>query len=158
MLTLVAGDYRDFDSEPGFCYHLGSYFDAMYEDEWFLDDFAQRLLKDVDRIDLNGRGVAALWDLHIPPEWIAGGTKTLLCLKHTDRWTSLTRMGENCYKYLQEIAQHKDIRLAVTGPCFFSEEDLKYGPVFFERSQKLVYTCDDFAHEMILEVHEYVKN
>lgn len=95
MLTIVTGDYRDFESDSHFYYHLGNYFQAMYEDAWFLDSFAERVIKDVDHVDLEGRGVDALWANRIPPDRISGGSQTLLCLRHTNIWTSLSRMGEN---------------------------------------------------------------
>lgn len=158
MLIIVTGDYRDFESDSHFYYHLGNYFQAMYEDAWFLDSFAERVIKDVDHVDLEGRGVDALWANRIPPDRISGGSQTLLCLRHTNIWTSLSRMGENCYKFLQELAQQKNIRVAATTYYAFSQEDLSYGPVWFERSQRCASNEFEFAMLMGEEFERYVSH
>ena len=43
----------------------------------------------------------------------------------------MSRMGENCYHWLMDIAEEKDICGVITTFVFFRENDLQGRPVYF---------------------------
>lgn len=56
-----------------------------------------------------------LLDRGIGYDRLCGGTKTLLLMRHMDDMICLGRMGPNCYPYLHEITEMKDVLVGVDG-------------------------------------------
>lgn len=156
MLSLYSAKYEELSGMPGFTMHPSKVFARDWDESWFESDFARRVIKDIDGVDIGTGGVNGLWFNGLKPDDIAGGSKTLLLLANTDRWTSITRMGENCFKFLQELASTRPrMRMGVTNYMFFSESDMQLCPVYFERSVELARTREQFYWAMVREVSEF---
>lgn len=149
MLSLIAGGRAELRDTQGLCLNVVNKFWNTYEDEWLEDAFVRRLVREVEGINLNDNQTVleALRAEGMAPEDMAGGVLALILIKFTDTLISMTRMGPNCYKYLFEICRQQDKRLALTGFCAPTNDDISGCPILFENTGALVSTQDEFVAE-----------
>lgn len=126
--------------------------------EWLNDSFSRAVISDIDHVDvMDTRTVEdiLLFDYRLFPNMLATGTKNLILCKFypgdgSDEWryNRMGFMGENCFKWLNMAAQDRDIHMVTVGFRMFTEEDMQYGPVFFEDLQRVATTVDEFRQCM----------
>ena len=104
MLNIYYGDMDDA------VYNTASYFKYDYEDEWITDDFVKEMIRDVDHSEVLSSGVVDSPVLGmIPPTGLSGGVKTLILVKfEKDKIFNASTCGDNCAKWLLEIAKDED--------------------------------------------------
>ena len=93
-------------------YHPPTFFDNVYQDEWITDPFSVRIIKEVDQSDVIGPHVISSPFLgSISTKEISGGVKTLILMKFDDsgKIFNASVCGDNCAKWIYEIAQEKDL-------------------------------------------------
>ena len=107
MLNIYFGDM------PEAIYNTEVYFKNTYQDQWLCDDFAKRVIKGVDKSEVLDTHLIKSPVLGlIPPIMLSGGTKTLLLIKNKpDMVFNASTCGDNCAKYILEIAKLKDITI-----------------------------------------------
>ena len=81
-------------------------------------------------------------------EDLSSGTKSLILSKRYDKLYRMTMMGPNCYKYLMDIADEKDVYMGCSNYAFFTDEDLKGRKVHFVNTDDYVSTAEDFAEHV----------
>lgn len=105
MLKIYFGDMEEaiFDTS--------NYFDVTYEDDWITSEFGKKVIKDIDKSDVIGENCIQSPVLgQIPPTSISGGTKTLLLIyNEPENVFNASTCGDNCAKWILEIAKEKDI-------------------------------------------------
>ena len=104
MLNIFFGDVDDA------IYNTSTYFKNSYKDTWFQDEFAQRMIKSIDRATPVGDGV---FDSHvlgkITPLQFSGGLKTLLLIYNVpDLVFNASTCGDNCAWWILRIAKLKE--------------------------------------------------
>ena len=107
MLNIYFGDM------PEAIYNTEVYFKNTYQDQWLCDDFAKRVIKGVDKSEVLDTHLIKSPVLGlIPPLMLSGGTKTLLLIKNNpDMVFNASTCGDNCAKYILEIARQQDITI-----------------------------------------------
>lgn len=107
MLNIYFGDM------PEAIYNTGVYFKNTFQKEWICDDFAKRVIKGVDKSEVIDANLIKSPVLGmIPPTLLSGGTKTLLLIKNKpDMVFNASTCGDNCAKYILEIAKTQDITI-----------------------------------------------
>lgn len=107
MLSIFFGEM------PEAIYNTEVYFKNTYQDQWLCDDFAKRVIKGVDKSEVLDTHLIKSPVLGlIPPVMLSGGTKTLLLIKNNpDMVFNASTCGDNCAKYILEIAKLKDITI-----------------------------------------------
>ena len=107
MLNIYFGDM------PEAIYNTEVYFKNTYQDQWLCDDFAKRVIKGVDKSEVLDTHLIKSPVLGlIPPVMLSGGTKTLLLIKNNpDMVFNASTCGDNCAKYILEIARQQDITI-----------------------------------------------
>ena len=107
MLRIFFGDM------PEAIYNTSLYFDNTYEDEWFEDEFAKRVIKKIDKsVVLGPHAIESPVLGVISPERLAGGTKTLLLMRNfPDMVFNASTCGDNCAKFIMEIAKSKELTI-----------------------------------------------
>lgn len=107
MLTIIYGDTKDS------IYNTNVYFKNTYDAEWIESDLAKKMIKDVDDSDvLGGECIQSPVLGQIPPERLSGGVKTLLLiLNKPDKIFNASTCGDNCAKWILEIAKTQDITI-----------------------------------------------
>ena len=107
MLSVYYGDM------PEAIYNTAVYFKNVYEDEWITEPFAQKMILDVDKSIVLGDAVIDSPFLgKIPPVDLSGGVKTLILMKNEpDKIFNASTCGDNCAKWILEIAKEQDITI-----------------------------------------------
>lgn len=107
MLNIYFGDMSDA------IYNTKVFFDNAYEDEWLLDEFAKRLIKEIDKSEvIDAQMIKSPVLGVISPTALSGGTKTLLLIKnYTDKVFNASMCGDNCAKYILELARNRELTI-----------------------------------------------
>lgn len=139
-----------FGEMPEAIYNTEVYFKNTYQDQWLCDDFAKRVIKGVDKSEVLDTHLIKSPVLGlIPPVMLSGGTKTLLLIKNNpDMVFNASTCGDNCAKYILEIAREEDITI-----------NLRHIMRFGKRFQARVLNDDvivDNMEQMIILAAKYV--
>ena len=107
MLHIYFGDM------PEAIYNTEVYFKHTYEEEWLEDDFAKAVIKGVDKSNVLDKHLIQSPVLGmIPPLMLSGGTKTLLLIKNCpEQVFNASTCGDNCAKYILQIAKKRDVTI-----------------------------------------------
>ena len=107
MLHIYFGDM------PEAIYNTEVYFKHTYEEEWLEDNFAKAVIKGVDKSKVLDKHLILSPVLGmIPPLMLSGGTKTLLLIKNCpDQIFNASTCGDNCAKYILQIAKKRDVTI-----------------------------------------------
>ncbi len=107
MLRIFFGDM------PDAIYNTEVYFKNMYVEDWFMDDFAKKVIKKVDKsevLDISAIKSPVLGI--IPPTSLSGGVKTLLLIKnYPEKVFNASTCGDNCAKFILELAKERDVTI-----------------------------------------------
>lgn len=147
---------------------VDSYFNDMYEDEWFdpQDDVITQMVKDIDDSILIGRAVDSPYLGMISITELSGGVKTLIMMYKMEGFvTDLIVLGNNCQDWLLRIAKERDITVCTTGYDMLFDDCneevvarcLNNGEIIKGQSQWL-YSLNKFMKETEKERQEYFNN
>lgn len=104
---------------PNTVHDTGLLFRQTYDESWLSDHFVRRLIKSIDKSDVNGQCIISPILGQIPPEYLSGGCKAMIMLykgvyEEYDRHFDMTYMGRNCEEWLYQISQMKDLEICCT--------------------------------------------
>ena len=104
-------------------YNTSVFFRHGYKDEWITDPFARKVIEDVDKSEVIGPNLIrspVLGD--ISPERLSGGTKALILMKNYPRKLfNASNCGDNCAKWILELAKDKDFAINLLHVMNFGE-------------------------------------
>lgn len=145
MLKVFLGDMPDAIYAPPI------YFDAMYEDEWLIDELSKEMILDVDKSIVVGPHMIESPVLGpIPPSDLSGGVKTLILIAFDDtKIFNASACGDNCAKWLLEIGKRKDIIINLRHLMIFKEEPFT---IQIMNDDSTVHTREEF----LFKVHEFI--
>ena len=127
-------------------YHPPVYFDNTYEDDWITNDLSVRMIKDVDKSDVVGPHLIQSPVLGpISTKELSGGVKTLMLLAFDEsgKVFNASACGDNCAKWILEIAKDKDLTVNL-------RHIMNFGDGEFEAK---ILNTGDAVHNML----EFVK-
>lgn len=103
--------------------YVSDYFDAQYEQSWFQKPLAREIINDIDKSEyVSGEYIESPVLGGISPLLLSTGCKALLLLLNEDDIiVSGERMGDNCFKWVLEIAKEKDITITLNHGVKFEE-------------------------------------
>ena len=109
MLHIYYGD-PDWEN---YIYNPKACFDNTYEDSWITDPMTKRMVRDVDKSEVIGPGLIESPFLGpIPPERLSGGVRTLILMNFDSSHVfNASACGNNCAKWILEIAKEKDLTI-----------------------------------------------
>ena len=122
MLSIYLGDMETA------IYHPPTYFDNMYEDEWLSDPLSVEMIEDVDRSKVIGPHLIESPVLGpISPKELSGGVKTLILMAfdENDRVFNASVCGDNCAKWILQIAKQKDLTINLRHIMDFGEKSFE---------------------------------
>lgn len=98
---------------PSAIYNTEVYFKNSYDKAWLMDDFAKKVIKQVDRSEVvDAEAIKSPVLGIIPPTSLSGGAKTLLLIKNCpDLVFNASTCGDNCAKLILEMAKKQDITI-----------------------------------------------
>ncbi|MCD8104964.1 MAG: DUF4869 domain-containing protein [Lachnospiraceae bacterium] len=91
------------------------YFNSVYQDEWLMEDFVKSIILDVDKSEVISPHLIESPVLGpIGPRNLSGGTKTLILMyKDKEHIFNATNCGDNCAKWILEIAGKQDLTICL---------------------------------------------
>ncbi len=94
-------------------FNTDMYFNNVYEDQWLTDAFAARVIRTIDKSEVLGpNAIQSPYLGVISPEKLAGGTKTLLLMRHCpDMVFNASTCGDNCAPFILELAKDRDLTI-----------------------------------------------
>lgn len=89
------------------------YFKNTYRDAWILDDFAKKVIADVDKSKVIGANAIESPVLGmISPLQLSGGCKALLLMRNEPSKTfNASNCGDNCARWILELAKERDFTI-----------------------------------------------
>ena len=104
-------------------YNPPMYFRNQYEDSWITDELATAMIRDVDKSEVISSHLIESPVLGaIGPEQLSGGVQTLMLMAFdtTGKIFNASAGGDNCAKWIIEIARKKDLTIALHNIMGFS--------------------------------------
>ena len=149
MFTIIYGD------EPRSIYNTNVYFKNTYESEWLESELAKKMIQDVDDSEvLSGECIKSPVLGQIPPERLSGGVKTLLLmLNEPDRIFNASTCGDNCAKWILEIAKQKDLTINLRHMMNFGKDTdfeikIKNGGEVVHSMKELIPIASKYLNQM----------
>lgn len=108
MLKIYLGNME------GAVYYPPTYFDNQYEDEWITNPLSVDMIKDVDKSVVIGPHLIESPVLGpISVRELSGGVKTLMLMAFDENGKvfNASACGDNCAKWILEIAKRKDLTI-----------------------------------------------
>ena len=108
-------------------YNTSLYFDNSYEDEWIISPMAKRIIKDIDNSDvLDVECIKSPVLGLITPTSLSGGTKTLLLMMGEPEIVfNASTCGDNCAKWILELAKDKDLTVNLRHIMDFGDDNFE---------------------------------
>lgn len=129
--------------------HHPTHFYALFDESWLEEDWAQRAVRDIDHIPPEKSIHQALWDRGITYQQLSGGVKTLLLIRHMDGLFEFERMGYNCYPYLMEIADMREVFVGMSYVHSEFDDNIIKGRAFeYLNTGAIMHTQDELLEEM----------
>ena len=94
---------------------MRSYFKNTYNDKWITDELSARMIKSVDHSEVIDKNTikSPLFGL-ISPVGLSGGVKTLILIANDSKHVfNASNYGDNCAKWILEIAKQKDFFVVI---------------------------------------------
>lgn len=108
---------------PNTIYDVDNVFDLEYEDEWLEDPFVKDMILDVDKTKvISSHLLESPVFGAMAPEGLSGGVKALIMMLKTDFVIWATACGDNCSKWIIEIAKKKDLTISLEHLMEFPDE------------------------------------
>ena len=152
MLTII------YEDEPRSIYNTNVYFKNTYESEWLESELAKKMIQDVDDSEvLGGECIKSPVLGQIPPERLSGGVKTLLLmLNEPDRIFNASTCGDNCAKWILEIAKQKDLTINLRHMMNFGKDTdfeikIKNGGEVVHSMKELIPIASKYLNQMVQE-------
>lgn len=122
MLQIYFGDVE------GEVYNTSLYFKNQYEDAWITDELSVKMIRDVDSSEVIGPHLIESPVLGpISPLQLSGGVKTLILMAFdkSGRIFNASAGGDNCAKWIIEIAKRKDLTIVLHNIMNFKDLDIQ---------------------------------
>lgn len=121
MLSIYFGEM------PDAIYNTAVYFKNSYQDKWITAPLAVEMIKDVDRSDVVSASLIESPVLGaITPIQLSGGVKTLLLIANDKEHVfNASTCGDNCAKWILQIAQKRKVVINLRHLMDFGDEPFK---------------------------------
>lgn len=137
-----------FGTMPEAIYNTAVYFKNTYRDSWITDEFAVKIIKDVDKSDVVSASVIESPVLgSITPLMLSGGVKTLLLVRHDRKHVfNASTCGDNCAKWLLYLARDRKVVVNFHHVMDFGREPFRIRVL---NSGKIVHTMTELIEESV---------
>lgn len=131
---------------------VNKYFNFRKKKDWFNEESVKKIIKGIDdTIAVKDEYLESPVFGGMAPERLSGGCKAVIMLDVIDNINIYaTKCGDNCAKYIQEIAESKDIRITLHHPMIFGDD---VHAVFID-SNKEVHSYREYIEEFYRLWHE----
>ena len=125
-------------------YNTSVYFKNTYRDEWITDELSVQMIRDVDKSVVEGPHMIESPVLGpISPKELSGGVKTLILIyKDRSHVFNASNCGDNCAKWLLQIAKDEDVTINLRHIMDFGADEFAIEIV---NVNKVVYNMKEFV-------------
>lgn len=125
-------------------YDTSTYFKFSYEPQWFEDDMVKKMVLDVDQSKvLSGAAIESPFLGVIPPTSLSGGVKTLILIyKEKEKIFNASNCGDNCSKWLLEMAKDADFTINLRHIMDFKNSEFE---IKILNTNQIVTNMQDFV-------------
>lgn len=119
MLKIFFGDLENE------IYNPPTYFLNQYEEDWITTDLSRKMILDVDKSEVvSARVIDSPYLGAITPRELSGGVKTLMLMAYdnSDYVFNASACGDNCSKWIKEIARNKDLTITLHHIMHFDDD------------------------------------
>ncbi len=112
-----------FGEHPDEIYNTEVYYANQYDKNWVMDPFAQKIIREIDSSTVIAPDVIQndVFGSFSSTE-LSSGVKTMLLIQNQpNRIFNISNCGDNCAKYLLELAQKRDIKVCLHHVMQFDE-------------------------------------
>ena len=105
-------------------YNTEIYYENQYDKNWVMDEFAQKIIREIDDSEVIGPDVIRndIFGTFGSTE-LSAGVKTLLLIRNQPKKIfNISNCGDNCAKYLLELAEDRDIKVTLHHAMDFGQE------------------------------------
>ena len=144
MLRIVFGDVDNS------VYHPPTYFDNTYQDEWITDPRTVEMVRDVDRSEVvSARAIDSPFLGSISVKELSGGVKTLILMMFDEsgKIFNASACGDNCAKWICEMARDKDLTINLHHVMDFSS--CEGFEAYMVNTGKTVHSFEEYLDEAL---------
>lgn len=130
--------YINFGSMDREIYNPAVYFGNQYDEDWIVDPLSVKMIADVDKSKVVGPRLIDSPVLGaITPKELSGGVKTLILMAFDEsgKVFNASAGGNNCAKWIVEIAKRKDLTITLHNVMSF--KDLPIEAVILNDNRKV---------------------
>ena len=116
-----------FGSLPDEIYNTEMYYENQYDMNWVMDEFARRVIRDIDASEVIGPDLIQNTIFGtFPSTELSAGVKTLLLI-HNDpkKIFNVSNCGDNCSKWILKLGKQKDLTIKLHHIMEFEDEDFE---------------------------------
>ena len=142
-----------FGSHPKEIYNTIVYYENQYDKEWVMDEFARRVIRDIDASEVLSPDVISndIFGSFASTE-LSAGVKTLLLIKNMpNKIFNISNCGDNCAKYLLELAKDQNIKVTLHHAMDFGDDFAV--KVVNDRKRKIITD----PVELLMLAHHYLR-
>lgn len=135
-------------------YNTDVYYQNQYEKSWITEDFARKIIADIDDSEVVGEDTIKnnIFDTFSSTE-LSTGVKTLLLIHNQPKKIfNISNCGDNCAKYLLEMAEERDITVCLHHAMNFGDNFAV--KVINDRRRKIITDPGEF----LLLAHQYLRS
>ena len=142
-----------FGSLPDEIYNTEIFYENQYDPNWVMDEFAQKIIRDIDDSEVVAPDVIKNDIFGVfPSTELSAGVKTLLLIHNLPKKVfNISNCGDNCSKYILELAKERDIKVTLHHAMDFGNEfEVK---VINDNKRKVITDPIDF----LMLAHRYLR-
>ena len=147
MLKIFFGSHKEE------IYNTEMFYENQYDPDWIMDDFGKKVIKDIDDSEVISPDVIrnGIFGSFASTE-LSAGVKTLLLIRHFPRKIfNISNCGNNCSKYILELAKDRDITVTLHHAMDFGREfEVK---VINDKRRKVISD----PVELLMLAHQYLR-
>lgn len=123
-------------------YNTSVFFKHTYNDSWIVDPFAKTIIKDIDNSEVvSANSIISPVLGNISPLQLSGGVKALLLMKNVQRKIfNASNCGDNCAKWILDIAKNKDVAINLYHIMNFGPEEFE---IKIMNNRKIVHNMEE---------------
>ena len=132
MLHIKCSTWDKAIKDPRFIRSPDVTFELKCKDEWLESDFGRKIITELERIPLIYPSVKMSIHAVCALSEISTGGKNLFLCKYLDGLNFMDRMGDNCFDYLMDIADEKDVYMVSTAYRMYRVQSMTGRVVHFD--------------------------
>lgn len=113
-----------FGTLPDEIYNTEIFYENQYDPNWVMDEFAQKVIRDIDDSEVVAPDVIKndIFGVFASTE-LSAGVKTLLLMHNLPKKIfNISNCGDNCSKYILELAKERDIKVTLHHAMDFGDK------------------------------------